>query len=161
VLIRHETTADAEGVRRVNLAAFPGPGEAGLVDELRPAAWLSLVAEEGDTVIGHLLVTPAGLPDGSWAAALGPMAVDPPRQRRSVGTLLVEAALEALRGQGRGAVVVLGHPAFYPRFGFEPAEPLLFRDRSYAPAFFALELEAGAVAGQAGPVQYLPAFDDV
>ena len=159
--IRHETPADADDVRRVNLAAFPGPGEAGLVDEVRPAAWLSLVADEGDALIGHLLVTPAWLPDGSPVGALGPMAVEPRSQGRSVGTLLVEAALEALRGQGRPAVVVLGHPGFYPRFGFEPAEPLLYRDHSYASAFFALELEAGTLAGQAGPVRYRPAFEEV
>ena len=91
------------------------------------------------------------------------MAVLPRCQRRGVGTALVEAGLEACREAGEPVVVVLGHPDYYPRFGFRPAwdAGLYFLSPGPNPAFMVRELEAGALAGRRGQVRYHPAFDEL
>jgi putative acetyltransferase len=106
----------------VNRAAFDQEGEGRLVDALRArgAALLSLVAVVDDEVVGHILFSPATI--GTVAgAALGPMAVVPAHQRQGIGSELVARGLDFLAARGCPFVVVVGHPEFYPRFGFEPA----------------------------------------
>ncbi|MGK5551495.1 GNAT family N-acetyltransferase [Actinomadura kijaniata] len=125
---RPETGADIAAVRRVNVAAFDRPAEADLVDALRrDPAWipgLSWVAEDGrGEVIGHTLLTRCRVGDGD-ALALAPVAVLPEYQRRGVGDAVVRAALGAARDRGERLVVVLGHPAYYPRFGFVRASTM-------------------------------------
>ncbi|MEU3777575.1 bifunctional class I SAM-dependent methyltransferase/N-acetyltransferase [Streptomyces sp. NPDC032472] len=122
---RPETAADAAAVRAVNLAAFDTPLEADLVDALRTDdAWLpglSYVAEApGGPVAAHALLTRCHV-DGASALALAPVAADPAVQRSGAGSALVRALLAAARGRGESLVLVLGHPAYYPRFGFVPA----------------------------------------
>ena len=91
------------------------------------------------------------------------MAVDPAHQRRGVGTALVETGLASCRTQGVGLVVVLGHPAYYPRFGFRPAHLSGLSSEYDSPpeAFMALELHAGALDRCSGTVRYHPAFADL
>ena len=115
--IRPEAPEDREAVARVVEAAFGRRDEADLVEALRadPAWELSLVAEEDGRVVGHVLFTRAS---GGFLA-LAPLAVEPERQGAGVGRALVE---EGLRRVG-GPVLVLGDPAYYGRFGFEPAAP--------------------------------------
>lgn len=162
--VRPEVPADAGAVRRVNEAAFGRPGEADLVDALRrdAAGLVSLVAEEGGEVVGHVLFSPAAVEgaDGLRVAALAPMAVLPGRQGGGVGSRLVRAGLEACRAGGYAAVAVLGHPAYYPRFGFEAASRWGIRCEFPAPdeAFMALELVPGALDGRSGVLRYAPAF---
>src|SRR5436190_9240659 len=120
--IRHEAAADHEAVRHVNRLAFGGEDEARLVDALRSGGHsrVSLVAEVEGRVVGHVLFSEVPiLTDGGTVAALSlaPMAVLPDFQRRGVGSALVREGLEVCRA-GHRIVVVLGHPAFYPRFGF-------------------------------------------
>ncbi len=125
VHVREETPADRDAVRRVNDAAFGRDAEGRLVDALRGAVSpvVSLVACDGDEVVGHVLFTPVTV-DGAWTAmALGPMAVAPERQRAGVGSALARAGLDACRALGHDVVFVLGHPEYYPRFGFVPAPP--------------------------------------
>ena len=88
------------------------------------------------------------------------MAVLPEYQRKGIGSQLVRAGLEACRYQGYGLVVVVGHPAFYPRFGFMPASAEgLECEHSVRPeAFMVIELEAGALAHARGVVRYRPEF---
>ena len=120
--IRSERPRDVEAIRRVNRAAFDQDGEGRIVDALRArgAVRLSLVAVVNDEVVGHILFSPAAI--GTLAgAALGPMAVAPARQRQGIGSQLVARGLESLAAQECPFVVVIGHPGFYPRFGFEPA----------------------------------------
>ncbi|MEV4900168.1 N-acetyltransferase [Citricoccus sp. NPDC055426] len=121
---RPERPEDAEAVRHVNLSAFGRADEADLVDRLRhDPAWegLSLVAvDDADRPVGHALLTRCHI-DGAPALALAPCAVVPERQRTGAGTAAIRAALEAARARGEGAVVVLGHPEYYPRFGFARA----------------------------------------
>ncbi|UBU09246.1 GNAT family N-acetyltransferase [Nonomuraea gerenzanensis] len=123
---RPETTADLAAIREVNLAAFPTPHEADLVEALRadPAAWLpglSWVAQRpGEPVAGFALLTRCHV-DGAPALTLGPCAVRPEAQGRGAGAAAVRAGLEAAREQGESLVLVLGHATYYPRFGFVPA----------------------------------------
>jgi putative acetyltransferase len=124
--VRPETAADHDAIRHVHERAFaPSIGEANLVDELRTAGdlvpELCLVAEEGGEVVGHIAYSRAGLASGHEALALAPMAVLPERQRSGIGSALVRESLELAAGTNFPLVVVLGHPEYYPRFGFEPA----------------------------------------
>ena len=166
ITIRAEQAGDMDAVRRVNELAFGQPEEAALVDALRAAAdpHVSLVATEDDRVVGHIFFSPVSIEsDGGSAMGLAPMAVLPERQRRGVGSLLVRAGLEECRRIGRRAVVVVGHPEYYPRFGFRPASRLGLRCEYPVPdaAFMALELEPGALAGRRGLVKYCPEFGEV
>ncbi|MCW8139428.1 MAG: N-acetyltransferase, partial [Planctomycetota bacterium] len=125
ITVRPEAPGEVEAIRRVNDAAFGRPDEGRLVDALRGAArpFVSLVAREGDEVVGHALFTPVTVGATSSALALGPMAVVPGRQGVGVGSALVRAGLDACRALGHEVVFVLGHPGYYPRFGFVPAGP--------------------------------------
>jgi putative acetyltransferase len=124
--IRTEAPGDREAVRRVNEAAFDTPEEADLVDALRASGdavpELCLVAVEDGEVVGHICFSRAALDPGTTEIlALAPMAVEPARQRRGIGSELVREALERANATAFPLVVVLGHPDYYPRFGFDPA----------------------------------------
>ncbi|MET9148105.1 N-acetyltransferase [Streptomyces sp. NPDC004042] len=161
---RPETAADTAAVRDVNLAAFPTPAEADLVDALRadPTAWidgLSLLATAPDgTVTGHALLTRCHIGDRP-ALALAPCAVLPAAQRTGAGSAAVRAALDAARARGEHLVVVLGHPAYYPRFGFTPASRFGIRAPFEVPdeAMMALPLD-DARPVPAGTIRYAAAF---
>ena len=163
--VRPEAPRDAAAVRRVTEAAFGQPDEADLVDRLRRrgAGYLALVAEDDGAMVGHVAfsaVTFSPPRPGLSAVGLAPMAVAPDRQRRGVGTALVRAGLAACRDAGVEAVFVLGHPDYYPRFGFAPAVGFGIRDAYGAPpqAFMALELTPGALAEVSGTALYDPAL---
>ncbi|MFH8472316.1 GNAT family N-acetyltransferase [Streptomyces sp. NPDC018000] len=125
-ITRAETSADIPALRAINIAAFPTAQEADLVDALRadPSAWidgLSLVAaDENGTPVGHALLTRCHIDDAP-ALCLGPVAVRPEKQNRGVGSAAVLAALTAAKSKGEHYVIVLGHPTYYPRFGFTRA----------------------------------------
>jgi putative acetyltransferase len=165
--VRLLRAADLDAVRGVLERAFGRRAEADLVEALRGGATppLELVAEGGDGgVIGHVAfsrVTPERLAAGVVAGALGPLAVEPARQRAGVGRALVEAGIAACAARGIGLLFVLGHPEYYPRFGFRPALELGFRYRSadFDRAFFARELAPGAARAGGGLVRYPPAFE--
>lgn len=165
--VRDETPQDEAAVRAVELAAFEGPGEADLVDALRgEPGVISLVAEVAGEVVGHLLLSPVEVQGQatSRALALGPMAVLPGHQRQGIGSALVRASLERARASGAPGVIVLGHPDYYPRFGFEPAEDYGLSCKWPVPpgVYRVCELEAGWLAAQGGGVvRYHPAFDGV
>ncbi|WP_371785230.1 GNAT family N-acetyltransferase [Streptosporangium subroseum] len=122
---RSETEQDVLAIREVNLGAFPTPLEADLVEALRAdPAWLpglSIVAEDtGGTVAGYALLTRCHVGDAP-ALALGPCAVLSRCQKRGAGSAAIRAGLEAARAMGENLVLVLGHPEYYPRFGFARA----------------------------------------
>ncbi|HVF28142.1 MAG TPA: N-acetyltransferase, partial [Pyrinomonadaceae bacterium] len=124
--VRVESPEDISAIRRVNEQAFGSPQEAALVDALREVArpFVSIVAVEDDQVVGHISFRPVTI-DGAGsvrrAMGLAPMAVLPEHQRRGIGSLLARAGLEECQQLGCDVVVVLGHPEYYPRFGFRPA----------------------------------------
>ncbi|MFG3282625.1 GNAT family N-acetyltransferase [Streptomyces sp. NPDC048111] len=161
---RPEAPGETEAVRGVNLAAFPTAAEADLVDALRgDPAWvpgLSLVAEAPDgTVVGHALLTRCRV-GGAEALALAPVAVAPGHQRGGAGTAVVRAALDAARALGEDLVVVLGHPGYYPRFGFAPASGFGVRAPFDVPdgALMALRLQPDGPAAPTGVIQYAAPF---
>ena len=121
---------------------------------------LSLAAELDDAVVGHILFSPVSIEPEGTAIGLAPMAVLPEHQRRGIGGRLVREGLELLRAAGHGAVVVLGHPEYYPRFGFTRANRFGLRCEFECrdEAFMALELSPGALANRAGLVRYLREF---
>jgi putative acetyltransferase len=160
--IRDESAADREAIREVNRRAFGGEAEARLVDRLRDDETVvaSLVAVDSGIVVGHVLFSelPIETPGGVVpAAALAPLAVVPERQRQGIGSALVWRGLEACRARGRAAVVVLGHPGYYPRFGFAADLARSLRAPYAGEAFMALELVPGSLAG-GGTVRYPDAF---
>jgi putative acetyltransferase len=163
-LIRPESPEDAESVRRLNRAAFEGPHEGEIVDQIRAAGGvvLSLVAETDDELVGHILFSEVTVGDAGVAGlGLAPMAVLPEYQNRGIGSALVRRGLELLRAGGAPFVVVLGHPAYYPRFGFVPASSLgLASEYEGVPdeAFMVVELAAGGLAGVSGIARYRPEF---
>jgi len=163
-VIRPEARGDHARVRVVNVAAFETPAEADLVDALRIQArpLVSLVAEEYGAIAGHIMFSPVTLPGHPALALMGlaPMAVEPARQRAGIGSALVRAGLEACRRLAAGAVVVLGHPDYYPRFGFVPGVRIGLGCEYDVPAeaFMVLELRPGALRGATGRVQYHAAF---
>lgn len=180
--IRPETPDDHCAVSRVHRRAFNRSEEADLVDRLRQEAspTVSLVATDdavengaGDPlpILGHIFFSPVKIEPGTtepeaqpvFAMGLAPMAVVPERQREGIGAALVEVGLRACRGIGTEAVVVLGHPGYYPRFGFHPAETFGLQSEYDVPseAFLAMELVAGALDASAGQVRYHAAFSSV
>ncbi|MDH3387201.1 MAG: N-acetyltransferase [Gammaproteobacteria bacterium] len=163
--IRAQLDQDRAAVRAVNRAAFGSDAEADLVDAVRTDArpLVSLVATDGDEIVGHILFSSATLaadPDAR-VMALGPMSVAPQRQRQGIGSALVQAGLDECRRLGCEAVFVLGHPHYYPRFGFVPASKFAISSRYEVPAdvFMAMELAPGALTGKAGIMSYHEAFD--
>jgi putative acetyltransferase len=165
MIVRPERPADRDAVRRVHATAFATPEEADLVDALRAGAdpLVSLVAEDAGEVVGHVMFSPVTLPDHPELRLMGlaPLAVVPPRQRTGVGAALTRAGLERCRDVGAGAVVVLGHPAYYPRFGFARADAVGIGCPFDAPAeaWMLLELEPGYLRGAGGTTRWHAAFD--
>lgn len=148
-MIRDETPNDYETIRSVNCAAFGGDAEARLVDALRHAGLVvaSLVYEVEQTVVGHALFTKLDA-TGLRVAALAPVAVAPPCQHRGIGSSLIRSGIERCRDAGCDAIVVLGHPTYYPRFGFSAALGRRVRSpyAEHGDAWMALELRPGALA---------------
>lgn len=146
-MIRHARPSDHGAVRQLVADAFQGETEARLVDLLRADGdvLFELVSLNGETVEGHILFSRMWVDRQGLYAALGPLAVRPDRQRTGIGSALVRAALETAREFGVEGVILLGHPAYYPRFGFSTQAARQVRS-PYAgnPAFMALALEPGA-----------------
>lgn len=165
--IRPERPADIAGIRAVNLTAFETSTEANLVDVLREQAEpiVSLVADDGEAIVGHILFSPVTLTAHSDVRIIGlaPMAVLPARQRQGIGSALVNEGLKQCRQLGFGAVIVLGHAEYYPRFGFTPASRFGLGCQYDVPedVFMVLELEQGTLNGKAGTIHYHPAFASV
>lgn len=166
-LIRTERASDHAAVYALNAAAFESPAEAMLVDRLRreAATYLALVAEVGGTLIGHIAFTPVELPRVPRRRIMGlaPMAVASTHRTQGVGSALVRAGLERCAQEGHGAVIVLGHPGYYPRFGFKPAcgFGLGCEFEVLADAFMAIELIPNYLAEASGTVSYHVAFRDL
>ena len=164
MLIRIEEERDENAVFAVNAAAFETPLEANLVNTLRQQAQplISFVAEDAGTIVGHILFSPVLLTGHSDVKimGLGPMAVAPNHQRKGIGSALVRAGLARCEQLGFGAVVVLGHPEYYPRFGFLTSSRFGIRCEYDVPeeVFMVVELQPGYLYDIAGTIKYHPAF---
>jgi putative acetyltransferase len=150
-------------IRAINEAAFGGSEEADLVDHLRDEkhALLSLVAEIDAGIVGHIMFSRMSISTSTGlvaAVALAPLAVHPDHQRKKIGSLLVQHGLELLRGRGEKIVIVVGHPNYYPKFGFSTDKARLIEGPFPPEAFMAAELHVGALDGIQGTVVYPPPF---
>jgi len=166
--LRHETSEDDVAIHAVHTEAFGRPQEGELVDALRRAEALtiSLVAVQDDHIVGHIALSPVTVTSSTTtieALGLAPMAVLPAYQRQGIGTQLVEAGLAACRATPYGIVVVLGHPHYYPRFGFTTAKPhgIVWEHDAPEEAFMVQEVKEGALGQVQGVVKYRPEFEAV
>jgi len=156
---------DIDSIRHVNEQAFGQKEETEIVDKLRNrgAVTLSLVAVQDDQIVGYILFSPVTIESESTsfeAIALAPMAVLPAYQGKGTGSQLVHSGLEECQRLGHEIVVVLGHPDYYPRFGFVLANPKGVDCEFEVPeeAWMILELRQGALAGRSGKVKFQPEF---
>ena len=161
--IRRERPEERDAVRAVNEAAFGCADEADLIDRLRGEGVVlaSFVAEWEHRIVGHILFSRMLIEtaDGPLpAAALAPMAVVPEQQRQGVGGQLILHGLGWLRGRDERVVIVVGHPEYYPRFGFSSGRTRSLSSPFAPEAFMALELAPGALDGVRGTVRYPNAF---
>lgn len=161
--VRKETAADLPAILDVNRLAFGGIEESELVDRLRTDddVVVSLVATFEGKVAGHILFSNLHIQASQGSvrgAALAPLAVRPELQRRGIGSALVWAGLEACRESGIDMIVVLGHPAYYPRFGFSAQTAQTLKAPFSGDDFMALELTGDILKGEGAVVTYPPAF---
>jgi putative acetyltransferase len=165
-IIRAEEEGDYPQVARVVELAFGQPEEARLIEALRPVAHpnISLVAVAEDQVVGHIFFSPVTIESDTaifTAMGLAPLAVLPEYQNQGVGSRLVWEGLKECLMIGHNVIVVLGHPGYYPRFGFTTAK-LKGIGCEYDVAddhFMVAELEPGALKGRKGVVKYHPEFN--
>ncbi|MGP0075581.1 MAG: GNAT family N-acetyltransferase [Bryobacteraceae bacterium] len=154
---------ERRAVRSINEAAFGRPDEADLVDQLRAEGVVlaSLVAQREKSLVGHILFSRMWIETTGAsvaAVALAPVAVLPEHQRRGIGGQLIRHGLNLLRRQGEKIVIVLGHPDYYPRFGFTCEKASSLESPFPPSAFMAMELSPGVLDGIHGKVRYPAAF---
>lgn len=170
IKIRAEKAEDYTVIDEINSSAFKGESEGKLIRAIRESEWfvpeLSLIAEWHEEVVGHILFSEVMIQTENKQVptlALAPMAVSPRHQKQGIGSLLVQQGLEKAQQFGYEHVVVLGHPNFYPKFGFvssvskgiEPPFPVPEE------VFMVLELKERSLEGIRGKVAYPPAFSAV
>ena len=165
--IRPERASDIPAIREVNRAAFDSTLEPNLVDALRSDAAdvISLVAVDDSEIVGHIMFSPVRVAgaEGLRAMGLAPMAVSPDRQRSGIGSALVRAGLAECASRGVEAVFVVGHPEYYPRFGFTRASTagVSCEFEVADDAFMVVELVPGSVGGRTGTLHFHEAFQNL
>lgn len=167
ISIREERPEDIDAIHHVESQAFGQTNQADLVDALRRAnkVVLSLVAIEDERVLGHIMFSPAALEHEGEVfdvMALGPVAVLPERQNEGIGSMLVRNGLKRCLERGHDVVFLIGHPNYYPRFGFVPAATKGIRcgAERLREAFMVAELRPGALAGRQGRMRFQPEFEE-
>jgi putative acetyltransferase len=167
ITIRGEQPEDAQAVREVYIGAFGQELEADLVDQLRQGCGelLALVAVMEGRIVGHILFSPAvieGQEQTVRGMALAPMAVLPEYQRQGIGSQLVHAGIEALKQVDCVFIILVGHPTYYPRFGFEAASWYGIRSEWEVPddACMVLVLNESQKSGLSGVAKYRPEFSE-
>jgi len=169
IKIRPETKEDCTKITEVNDLAFGQKNEGIIIERLRKSdrfiSELSLVAELEGKIVGHILFYPVTIrsADSEFSAlSLGPMAVIPELQGLGIGSRLVKEGLHIAKRLGHRSVIVVGHPEYYPRFGFKPASQWNIKAPFDAPdeAFMALELVEDELSGKSGTVEYPQEFSD-
>lgn len=168
IKIRAERKSDHQQVQQIHLRAFGQKEEGEIVNNIRKSEGfvpeLSIVAEKGEKVIGHILFSKIHIEKDSReeeTLSLAPMAVLPDFQRKGVGEALIKAGIQKAKELGFDSIIVLGHPNYYPKFGFEKASKWKITCSFDVPdeAFMAIELEKGVLEKKAGRVVYPPAFN--
>lgn len=161
--LRDEQTSDRIAVFEVVRSAFGTDKEARLVDLVRDRdhARIAIVAEQGQEMVGFVLATPLGFdpPISPYCLAIGPVAVRAENQNDGIGSLLMRKAIEQATADGVDALFLLGHPAYYPRFGFRPTH--IRNEYGATEAFMALELSTGCLSGIDALAKYVHEFAEV
>jgi putative acetyltransferase len=167
IRIRDEAAGDLNAIRSLHEQAFETQAEAELVNLLRARGKgvISLVAEMDREIVGHILFSPVSIepPAPGWnALGLAPLAVIPRLQRQGIGSKLVKSGLQRSRQTGIELVFVLGHPNYYPKFGFTQATACGFENEYQADdAFMVIEITPGAAVKYKGLVKYAPEFNEM
>jgi putative acetyltransferase len=169
-VIRPELPTDHRAIGEVHEQAFSRSNEAHLVEAIRASPGfipeLSLVAERQGAIVGHVMFSTVALENQAGCVsvlALAPLAVRPEWQRQGLGSRLVRAGLERAAALGHLAVILIGHPSYYPRFGFIPARAFGIEPPMPLPneVFMVLPLQADNLDGVCGTLIYPLAFDEV
>lgn len=165
VEIHKETEKDYPDVFQVISSAFESESEARLVEKLRNFSHISMVASINNKIVGHICFSPVSIENDEQANfwGLAPMAVLPEFQNQGIGSKLIKEALKTCAEKGIDAIFVLGHPEYYPRFGFETAKKRGFIceypvDDEH---FMVLELKKDALHGKHGLVKYISQFAEL
>jgi putative acetyltransferase len=158
-VIRPAVSGDWPAIHAVETAAFGRPDEADLVDRLRADgdAMVELVAVEVGEVVGHILFSPLATDTGAAFAALAPVAIQPDRQKDGLGGALIEAGIAACRDLDIVAIILLGHPSYYPRFGFSAEGARKVAAPFSGRSFMGLALTPGALDARVA-ITYAKAF---
>ena len=158
MIIRAESPDDYTEIRKLHLTAFPGPGEANLVDRLRADgdAIISLVATKNDALVGHVMFSRMSAP--FKALGLAPVAVLPDWRRKGIAARLIEDGIKWARKDDWAAIFVLGKPGYYQRFGFSVAKAENFESPYAGPYLMALALQDNNLPAHSGRIDYAPAF---
>ena len=167
VRVREELSEDINAIRSVNTQAFGRTQESDVIDKLRRncSDLLSLVAVRQNEIVGHILFSPAIVESEDRTTrgmGLAPIAVQPEYQRQGIGSELIRAGIAHLKSRRCPFVIVLGHPKYYPRFGFERASHHGIRSEWQVPdeAFMILMLDESEMEGITGTAKYRPEFAD-
>ena len=169
VLIRSEEKNDYEAIKKINDLAFNQINEGVMIEKLRDnpefIAELSLVAVVNDKVVGHILFFPVKIKNDfecKRSLSLAPMAVHPNFQNKGIGSKLVNEGLKKANECGFNSVIVVGHPNYYPRFGFKPASNWSIRLPMEIPdeAFMAIELKPDGLKNCSGIVEYPKEYEE-
>ncbi len=170
VIIRQEEASDFPAVYDLNSQAFKRKQEARLVDRLRLSddfiPELSLVATLEGKVVGYILFSKISIIDNdkeNISLSLAPIAVCAEMQHKGIGSRLIYAGLDKAKELGYQSVIVLGHPDYYPRYGFEPTTKWQIRPPFNIPekSFMAIELVEGGLSDVRGIVRYSKEFEDI
>jgi len=168
VNIRFEKPEDIPLIYSLLEQTFKRDAEAKLADKLRQACaeHLSLVADDNGTIIGHIMFTPVLIRNDTVVQGMGlaPMAVLPSRQGRGIGTLLVKSGLQILKEKECPFVIVLGHPDYYPRFGFQAASRFNIKsqwDGVPDEAFMLLVMDDKAMRNVSGIAIFRDEFNEI
>ena len=171
VTVRVESKKDYPAVYEVNKLAFKREAEAKLVNNLRKSSGfipeLSLVAEKDGEIVGHILFSKLKIKRDLGevtALTLAPIAVLPECQKQGIGSLLIKEGLAACNRLGWNIIIVVGHPEYYPRFGFTPARKkgleISFKEPIPDDVFMVCELKPGALEDISGTVELPQAFHE-
>ena len=170
LIIRPERKEDYPRITEINKLAFKQENEGRLVENLRKNTEfipeLSLVAQEDNEVVGHILFFPIKIIDDKLihtSLSLAPMSVHPSRQKKGIGSALVRQGLKAAKEKGFKSVIVVGHANYYPRFGFKPAAGWNIKAPFEVPedVFMAIELTENGLKNIAGTVKYHDEFNEI
>ncbi|MEM5518534.1 N-acetyltransferase [Henriciella sp. AS95] len=159
IWIRPARAEDADAIIALNDAAFGTPDESKIVAQLLADgdSLASLVAHDDREILGHIQLFRILIDGDDIAAGLGPMSVTPERQKSGIGRGLIKLGMTMMEGQGRELVFVLGHPDYYPKYGFSPGVAARYEAPWSGPAFMGIELSN--TAPRTGALTYPKAFN--